>query len=146
MNPAGKFKVSQNIGCGGMTLVEVLIALALSVLLCAGLFKVGLKTAVFGEDNRVATEARFYAKERLEEILATGRGNLSDSCTLLLSDTNLSTRGYPIVRIPRIVWHTADKSITGTSNAIYGEVHVDVRYWSPLSSTTVTDSFSTIIQ
>ncbi len=130
----------------GMTLVEVLIALALTVLLCAGLFRVGLKVSAYGEDNRSATEARYFAKERLEEMLATGRANLTSSSTLLLSDTNISTRGYPIIRIPRVIWHAADKSVTGTSNAVYGELHVDVAYWSPLISHTVTDTFSTIIQ
>ncbi len=130
-----------------MTLVEVVIALALSVLLCAGLFKVGLKASAYGENSRSATEARYFGKERLEEMIATGRINLGNpGASVLLSDTNLSTRGYPIIRMPRVIWHSAEKTVTGSSNAVYGEVHVDVAYWSPLHSTTVTDTFSTIIQ
>jgi prepilin-type N-terminal cleavage/methylation domain-containing protein len=136
----------ENSDCRGMTLIEVVIALALSVLLCAGLFQVGLKTYAYGENSRAATEARYYGKQRLEEMIATGRANLAASSSLLLSDTNSGIEGYPIIRIPRVVWHTADRSVTGSSNAIYGEIHVDVAYWSPLYSTTVTDTFSTIIQ
>ena len=132
--------------CSGMTLVEIVVAMALALLLCAGLYKVGVKTYAYGEDNRSSTEARYYGKERLEEIIATGRANLTGSATVLQTDTNTSIRGYPIIRIPRVVWHTADKAVTGSSNAIYGEVHVDVTYWSPLYSSTKTDTFSTIIQ
>ena len=139
-------KTIDHTACEGMTLIEVVVAMTLALLLCAGLYHVGVKTYAYGEDNRSSTEARYYGKERLEEIIAAGRANLTGSATILQPDTNTSIRGYPIIRIPRVVWHTADKAITGSSNAIYGEVHVDVTYWSPLFSTTMTDTFSTIIQ
>jgi prepilin-type N-terminal cleavage/methylation domain-containing protein len=130
----------------GMTLIEVVVAMALAVLLCAGLYKVGVKTYAYGEDSRSSTEARYYGKQRLEEIIATGRANLTGSPTILQATTNTGIQGYPVITIPRVVWHTGDKAVTGSSNAVYGEVHVDVAYWSPLFSTTMTDTFSTIIQ
>jgi type II secretory pathway pseudopilin PulG len=131
----------------GISLIEVVIAMALAALICAGLFPVGLKARQFAENNRLATEARLLAKERLEEMISIGRLNLAKpSCTLIHASTNLSSQGYSIVRQPRIAWHSANQSVVAATAGVYVEAHVDVKYQSPLFKQTTTNTYSTIIE
>ena len=131
----------------GMTLIEVCIAMILVLLLCGGLYAAGLKVVQFAEHNRLATEARALAKERMEEMIAYGASELAKpTCTVPNSDTNLSSLGYSIVRRPVLVWHAADGTVVASTNALYVEAHVDVTYRSPLIKRDMTDSFSMIIE
>jgi len=131
----------------GMTLVEVMIAVCLIALVCGGLYALNIKTMRFGEHNRLATEARSLAKERLEEIISVGALNLAKpTCTLLNTDTNLSSRGYPIIRQPQIIWHAADGSVVASTNAAYAEIHMNVNYRSPLTKTLIVESYPMILQ
>ena len=117
------------------------------VMMCAGLYAVVLKARQFADHNRLATEARSLAKEKLEEMFAVGAGNLAKpSCTLLSADTNLSSTGSSIVRRPRITWHAADGSTVSSSEASYAEVHVDVSYSSFLIKRPMTNSYSVIMR
>lgn len=130
-----------------MTLVEVVIAMLLATLLAAGLFAVGLKARHFVEHSRVTTEARALARERLEEMVALGRDGLAQSsCTLLVPDTNQSTVGYEIIRVPHVTWHTGERAVTGVASGVYAEVRIDVSFQSPLSGRTLTNSYPMIIQ
>jgi Tfp pilus assembly protein PilV len=129
-----------------MTLVEVVIAMALITMVIGGLYAVGLKSIRFTEHNRLATEARGMAKERLEDIIAVGMANLANtSCTLTNRSTNLTSRGDVVVRQPRVAWHAADGSVTNLSAAVYAEAHVDVSFRSQLSIGIVTDTYSSIV-
>ena len=133
-------------GQSGMTLVEVVISMGLVALLCSGLYAVGLNARRFAEHNRLATEARSLAKERMEEMYAIGAANLAKSgCTLVNSDTNTSSTGYPIARHPYLVWHAADGSVVGSDLARYAEVHVDVAYRSPLIKRQITNSYVMVV-
>jgi type II secretory pathway pseudopilin PulG len=130
----------------GMTLVEVTIALALATMMCAGLYAVGVKSLKFAQNDRLSTEARATAKQRLEEIMATGRANLAQGGSFTLrSATNSSTLGYPMVIQPRIVWHTSDGTVTQSSAAAYAEVHIDVTYMSLHSKKNVTETYSMVL-
>jgi hypothetical protein len=130
-----------------MTVIEVVIAMVLVTLLCGGLFAAGEKAVQFAEHNRLASEARSLAKERMEEMIAYGMTELAKpTCTIPNSDTNFSSLGFDIVRQPRLVWHAADGSVVGSTNAVYVEAHVDVTYRSPLLKRTMTNSFSMIIE
>jgi len=131
----------------GMTLVEVSIAMGLVCLLCAGLYSAGIMIRRIGEKNRLATEARSLAKERIEEMIAYGFENITKpSCQLLETNTLISARGYRITRTPHVIWHTADTRITTRDAADYAEVHVDVAFISPVSKHSISDRFSTLIQ
>jgi type II secretory pathway pseudopilin PulG len=135
----------QSAGCSGMTLVEVCVALALTAFMTMGLFSAGLQVRRFSEYNRLATEARSLAKERLEEIIAVGRVNLAkDTLTLLNASATPSSLGYSIQRQPRVTWHASDGSVVAT-DGVYAEISVDVSYASPITGETVVDSYSTII-
>ncbi len=131
----------------GMTLVEVVIALALATLLCGGLYAVVLRTIRYSAHSRLATEARGIAKERIEDIISVGLTNLvNPSCTLLKTTTNTTGQGHIVVRSPRLVWHTADGgATTNSASAAYAEVHVDITYRSQLSDRALTDTFSGIV-
>jgi len=130
-----------------MTLVEVTIAMALTAMISGGLYAVGLEARKLTEHNRVATEARSLAKERLEEMISVGSLNLAKpTCMLANADTNQSLHGYTIVRQPRVVWHAVDGSVVATSNAVYAEVHVDVSYESRITKGQISDTYSTILQ
>lgn len=137
----------RNDGCGGFTLVEVTIAMALTVLMCAGLYTMGLQSRRSSLRNRLATEARTFAKERLEEIVAIGGEDLAKpSNTLLDADQVTSPTHYVITRNPRVVWHATDRSVVAdASDAAYGEVHVDVSYRSPHTSRILTDTYSMLL-
>ena len=131
----------------GMTLVEVCVAMALTTLMSLGLYAVGLQARKFAEHNRLATEVRSLAKERLEEMISVGMANLAKpTCTLTATDTNTSSLGYVLVRQPRIAWHAADGSVVAASNGVYAELHVDVTYNSPMLKGQMTDTYSTIVQ
>ncbi len=131
----------------GMTLVEVLIAMAITAGLCLGLYEVGWKARRYAEYSRVATEARALAKEKLEEIISYDFESLSQpSCLLWNADTNTSSLGIPIQRRPQVVWHAADKAVVGVSSGVYAEVHVAVSFLSPLGTQMTTNTFSILIQ
>lgn len=135
----------QSARCSGMTLIEVCVALALTVFMTMGLFSAGLQVRRFSEHNRLATEARSLAMERIEEIIAVGRVNLAkDTLTLVNASATPSSLGYSIVRQPRVTWHAADGSVVA-NNGAYAEVSVNVSYTSPITGETVVDSYSTII-
>lgn len=130
----------------GMTLVEVMVAIALVGLMCGGLFTLGLNVRSRSETNRIATEARALAKQRLEEMIGAGRANLAkSSCTLFNVDTNFSSLGYPVVRTPIVVWHSSGGAITTATDAVYAEVHVAVTYKSPSYKKNFTDTYSMVI-
>lgn len=131
---------------GGMTLVEVVIAMALVAMLSAGLIGLSLRTRKFSEHNRIATEARTLAKDRIEDLVATRIDNLTaPGLTLFRTDTNESSRGYPIVRSADVVWHAADGSVVA-STGTYAEVTVNVSFLSPLFNKTLTNTYSMLIQ
>jgi len=130
----------------GMTLVEVCIAMALVALACGGLYAVGIKARQFAEHNRLANEARSLAKEQLEYMIAYGATELEKNPTDVRCDTNYSSLDYPIVRQPSLVWHAADGSVVGSTNAAYVEARVDVTYTSPLMKNQRTDSFSMLVE
>lgn len=134
-------------GRAGFTLVEVVIAMALTALLCGGLYTLGLKARRFAEHNRIATEARTLGKERLEEIISVGLENLlKPSCLLMNTDTNISSLGYPIIRMAQVSWHAADRTVVSVTNSVYAEFHQQVSYYSPLLNKQITDTYSSIIQ
>jgi len=131
----------------GTTLVEVVIALALITLMTMGLYALGMQTRKYAEHNRVATEARSLAKERIEEMISLGFDNLvKPSCTLLNADSTQSSLGYAITRTPTAIWHAANGTIASASNAVYAEVHVSVSYYSPIFSGPASDTYSSIVQ
>jgi type II secretory pathway pseudopilin PulG len=130
-----------------MTLIEVCVAMVITTLMSLGLYAVGLQARKFAEHNRLATEARSLAKERLEEMIAAGMPNLAKpTCALTATDTNMSSLGYTLVRQPRIAWHAADGSVVAVSSAAYAELHVDVTYDSPMLKGQMTDTYSTLVQ
>ena len=131
----------------GMTLVEVMIAMAVAGAICAGFFEVGWKARRYAEYARLSNEARSLAKERMEEILSYSFEDLAKpSCTLWNSDTNLSSSGFAITRKPRAIWHTSDQNVSCASSSVYAEVHIDVVFASPLWGGSMTNSFGTIKQ
>lgn len=125
--------------------MEVLIAMLFASGLCLGLYQVGWQARRYSEYARLATEARAYAKEKLEEISSFPVDDLRNSAYFLKVETNYSAIGAAIVRQPRFVWHDANGAVTNLTNAVYAEVHVDVMFRSQLWQALVTNSFSTIV-
>jgi len=131
----------------GMTLVEVVIGLALTALMCIGIAAVGIRARRFGEHNRVAAEAQCVAKQRLEEIIAAGRVRLAQpTFTAPNTTTGLSSRGYTVICAPSVVWHDAFGQVVGVSSSAYAEVYVDVQFWSPLAEAMVTNRLAVLVQ
>ena len=136
----------RSIQCEGVTLVEVMVAMLLTAMLCAGTYTVGLYARGVSEKNRVAAEARSLARERLEEMIAAGKDNLAmASSTLADSTLHTCASGGSVKREPRLIWHAADGSITQAIGAAYAEVHMDVTYVSPVTHNEMKETISTII-
>jgi len=114
--------------------------------MCAGLYAVGMKARRFSENSRLVVEARALAKERMEELRYAGFLSLgSTGCVYIVASTNASTRGYPVMIRPRLVWHASDGSTTSFVSAVFAEAHVDAVYWSPLYEKQTTDTYSMVI-
>lgn len=139
--------MSDRINNSGMTVVEVMVALLLTGLLCVGVIALTRQVRRAAEHNRCATEARALGKERLEEILALGRPGLMQTNTVLMRpDTNTTTTGFQVTRRTRVVWHAVNGAITTALDSAYAEVHVDVGFWSPLRNRSVSNTFSMLVQ
>jgi|GEM_PF-1720880 len=131
----------------GMTLIEVVMAIAIVVLLTGSLMVIGMKARQYTEHLRLAAEARILAKAKMEELVAYGASTFAmTGATFLVTTTNLSSRGYPIVRSPIVVWHSADGLVVSPTNAAYAEVHVTVSYPSPFSGNWHEDTLVTILE
>ncbi len=116
----------------GLTLVEVVMALAIVLLLTGGLYAIGYKARAFSEHQRISAEARLLAKARMEEIIAYGADALAQPFfSGLAVTTNQSSRGYAIILSPMVVWHAPDGTVVSAQDAKYAEVHVSVSYFSP---------------
>jgi prepilin-type N-terminal cleavage/methylation domain-containing protein len=131
----------------GLTLIEVVIAIALVVMMSAGMIAVVSKAQSYSQYTRMATEARTLAKDRIERIVGGGFDRLKAAgYDQMLTDTNLSSLGYPLVRSTYVVWHAADGSVAASTNATYAEVHVDIRFLSPLSKRLETNTLAMLVQ
>ena len=145
-NPEPVHHADRKGSCQGFTLVEVAIAMALVVLMSAGLYSMGLQVRRSANRNRLATEARAFAKERLEEIVALGLEDLAKPNSPLLEASQLTSAiHYVITQTPRVVWNAADGSSVAAADADYAEVYIDVSYRSQHTSRTITDTYSILI-
>lgn len=131
----------------GMTLIEMSISMAIIAVLSAGLYGMGTGVRRSGERLRIETEARAYAKEAVEEIIAAGKTNLSKpEFSASKPATMVLPRNAKLMRTVSVVWHDKIGAIVAGLDAEgYAEVHVKVRYLSPMGKTMISDSFSTII-
>ncbi len=133
-------------GRKGFTLVEVTIAMAIAVLISAGLYTMGLHVRRSANHNRLATEARAFAEERLEMIVATGVENLAKPSNTLLEESSFMSQIKSVVtQTPRVAWYTADRSASAAGDADYAEVHIDVTYRSQHRSAILTNTYSILI-
>jgi len=132
----------------GMTLSEVMVSMTLVAMLAGGLMMMGMRARALVEHNRLVTEARSLAKERVEEMLSLGVGELlKPSCTVTNQDVMLSSQGHQIFRRPIIIWHAADFSIvTDPDDAAYLEAHVHVSFMSPNNHKMYTDGYGVILK
>ncbi len=130
----------------GFSLIEVVIAMALTTLMSAGLYSMGLQVRRSADRNRLATEARSLAKERLEEIVATGIVNLAKPSNSLLDESRVTSQmHYELVQTPWVIWHAADGSIAAPADADYAEVHITVSYRSPNGQHMLGDTYSILV-
>ena len=126
----------------GLTLVEVMVAMALLSGICAGLYRVGWQARRYAEYARLANEARGLAKEKLEELVSHDLTELRASPSWWNADSNSSHTGASVVRQAHVVWHDPPYGI----GASYAEIHVDVAFRSPLWNAIMTNTFSTLVQ
>ena len=139
---------SKKVRCAGIALTEVMIATALAAVMCSGLYAMGLAARRSAEHNRLLTEVRSFAKERLEEMIAAGKSNLAKPSCALLDESQLKSplTDRSVKRVPRVVWHAADASVVAPEDAAYAELHVAVYYQSLHSGKTLSETYSMLIQ
>jgi len=131
----------------GMTLVEVSIAMAVTVVLSAGLLAMGISSHRAGEHLRIETEARAYAMEAVEEIIAAGKASLAmPQFSYAKPATMLLPRTARLNRTVSVIWHDKTGAVVAAMDDLgYAEVHVQVSYLSPSRKRSITDTFSTIV-
>ena len=134
---------------GGMTLIEVLIAMGVVSLVCGGIYSAGIAIQRLAQTNRITAEAQAFAREGMEEIIARGYGFLAggggQEGTLI---SNAGHHHVDLLRTVDVIWHGADRSINSTpllTEGSYAEVHVDVRYQVPGTPRFSTTRFSGIL-
>ena len=127
------------LGRDGLTIMEVLVAAAILGIVCLALLLSSSMAWRTADNNRILTEARSFAREGLETATAAGVGGLLQSNTVLNAQTNISSTAVKLVRTAEAYWHNADGSLGTLGTNVYAEVHMHVRFLSPLTrSNTVT--------
>lgn len=108
-------------GKSGMTLIEVSIAMAMTVMMCAGLYRMATGITKSSQSARLETEARSYASGVLEELIAAGMENLAKpSYTAIQPSQYKGSLGDVAVLMdcaPRVVWHAADGAVVSEMDA-----------------------------
>lgn len=130
----------------GMTLVEVMTAMALLTIVMGGLVACGSAAMRMADLIRLTTEARGLAKMRMEAVAGATRANLALSdYEVLRSVTNTSTIGDPIVVKTRIIWHTVLGTEGTAASNDYAEVHIEALYDSPLTHKPLVNTLSRLV-
>lgn len=131
----------------GMTLVEVVIAMALFALASAGIYAAGIAALRLTQTNRLMTEAHAFTKQGIEFVIGAGydavRGGAVPPATNFVDTL---THSATIVRTMEAIWHASDSSVVTNSVADgYGEIYVHASFLVPGTSRTVTNTLSTVI-
>ncbi len=135
--------------CSGMTLVEVVIAMALFTMVSAGIYSAGLATLRLTQTNRLMAEAHTIAKQGIEAVVAAGynpvRGGYVPPITNIV-DT--ATHQVTIVRTTGVILHAANGSVITTPPGTmdgYAEIHVQASFAVPGSDRTAQTTLSTVL-
>jgi prepilin-type N-terminal cleavage/methylation domain-containing protein len=146
---AGSLMVSRKTAArcdGGFTLVEVVIAVALVVMLAAGLYGTGSMVMRMTHFNRMALEARALGTQMIEEIAARSIADIAIQVPFA-NRTNRLQYGEQVVRSVQVIGHDASHGVvTNLAKSAYLELHVRAVYVSPLTRSYVTNAFSTLVQ
>lgn len=107
----------------------------------------GISVRRSSEHLRIETEARSFGKEAVEEIIAAGKSNLSKpDFSYINPSTMVLPHAAKLMRSVSVIWHDKDGAVVeAMDDEGYAEVHVKVRYQSPVGKIMIADSFSTII-
>lgn len=135
--------------CSGMTLVEVVIAMALFTMVCAGIYGAGISTLRLTQTNRIMTEAHAYAKQGIEFIITAGydaiRGGAIPPATNIV---DVATHSVTIIRTTEPVWHASDGTVVTNETGVadgYAEVYVHARFQVPGTDRMARTSISTVL-
>lgn len=122
-----------------------MVAIALVVILAAGLFETGRMVSRMTHFNRIALESRALGSELVEEVSARTVPEIIAQMPFAPL-TNRLQFGEQVVRSVTIVGHAADQSVvTNLAQSAYLELHVNVVFTSPLTQSPVTNLFSTLV-
>lgn len=128
-------------------MIEVMVASMVVLIAGGGIFWVGIETARIGQTNRLATQARGLAIQRLEEVCASGIEDVITVNGQYAVYTNEVQGPYEVIRTVEVVGHAADKSVASNlADSVYLEIHVDVTYNIPGKATLRSDTYSMIVR
>ncbi len=102
-------------GTAGMTLIEVLMAVAIISLMAAAIYLGGFAVLRHAQSVTIVTAANLYAKEGLEEVASYGYDNLRGG-NLPSQEimANPETHNVALVRNVNVIWHAPD----GSTNSV----------------------------
>ena len=139
--------VRRKSGHSGVTLIEVVIAMAFLAVVMAGSYACGLTVIKMRLYNSITVESRALGIQKLEEVAAVGFDNIVQINPATKTETNYLADKYPVVRKVEVNGHTANRTVEPIlTNSAYLEVHVLMSYYSPFSCRIITDSYSTIVR
>ena len=139
-------RVSRKSGHSGVTLIEVVIAMALLAVVIVGSYACGITVIKMRLYNSITSESRALGIQKLEEVAAVGFDNIVQQVPYAPQTNNLAGK-YPVVRKVEVNGHTANRTVEPIlTNSAYLEVHVLMSYYSPFSYRAITDSYSTLVR
>ena len=134
-------------GREGTTLVEVLMAVVIISIMAAAIYSGGFAVLRHAQSVTIVTAANLYAKEGLEEVVATGYDTLSGGSPVeQVTMVNPETHHVDLVRNIDVIWHEPD----GSTNSVpveggYAEVIARVSWQVPRSSNTASVALSSLL-
>lgn len=131
----------------GVSLIEVIIAMAVTMTLSGGLYKMGLSLQRSSETSRIATEAQGYARDTLESLIGRSLRDVAAPAFFHnFPKKRESSTGAIMTRKVDVFWHNADgEHVKAPDHDGFAEVHVEVTYPAPKTGKPLTLSYATLI-
>jgi len=131
----------------GMTLVEVLVAVALLALMAGAIYSAGFAVLRHAQAVTITTAAHTYAKEGLEEMISAGYDTLTGGEPIeqvILMNPN--THKVDLTRRASVIWHASDGTTSSDPVAGgYAEIIVQVFWQVPRTDHVVSTGMSTLL-
>lgn len=131
-------------GKEGVTLVEVVVSVAILSFMSAAIYFAAAAVVQHAQSVTITTTAHLYAKEGLEEAIASGYETLRGGNPT--EQTYTYAQNVQLIRTTTVVWHDSDGSVLDDPiEDGYAEVVVEVSWTVPRSEGAGSTAISTLL-